>query len=154
MRAPRIARLSFRFGSATPERTRARTLTLPAWAVATSTFIFLVAPAARSPRRQVSWRLPFFAFASLQARFPFSFGAAALRARAGTVPLTIVPVAVAGPLLVTVIRKASLPPTRGAFGFGLICRRRSAAGAAVGGGGEEEPPPVCPPPCSSSKAPM
>src|SRR3954447_23140236 len=148
MRIPLVARLSLRFGSGVPERTRARTRTLPACRVRTATRTFFVAPAARSPRRQVRRRFPFFAFASLQAGFPFSFGPDALPASAGTVPLTIAPVAVAGPLFVTVIRNESLPPTRGRFGFGLIRSRRSAD--VDPGEGEGVGPGVC----ASSKAPM
>lgn len=45
------------------------------------------------------------------------------RTRAGTVPLTTTPVAVLGPRLLTVAMKASLPPTCGRFGFGLIFGR-------------------------------
>src|SRR4029077_9092124 len=96
---------------------------------------FFVLPAAMSPRRQVSLRLPFFAFASLQARLPFSFGAVTLPANAGTVPLRPVPAATLGPALRTVTRKASLPPTTGRFGLGLIFSCRSALAAAAAGGG-------------------
>src|SRR5690348_17026048 len=105
MFTPRLALLFFRFGSATPERTRARTFTLPLCLVLTTTRNLVALPAARAPSLQVSLRLPPLTLPSLHGRLPITFRPATLRVNAGTVPLTTTPVAALGPRLEIVIKK-------------------------------------------------